>query len=255
MPSIGSKIRESARKFGKKVAQGAREAAGSIKDWGKEAFGDFSKAVKIGTHEVRLKAKIAEGGYGYVYKGELANGRSVAVKQLNCGDSESTKVALEEMETLKQLSTHPNIVGYIDGEYVTKKSGKKVVYIVMEFCSKGSLVSLLDKRMGQFLEKDELFLIFKQLVSAVAFMHEQVPPIQHRDLKVENVLFSRGGEVRLCDFGSCTTKSGIWESRHAINEEEERIQKYTTLMYRAPELVNIIKLRSLIYLLFSPASD
>ena len=35
-------------------------------------------------------------------------------------------------------------------------------------------------------------------------MHSQNPPIAHRDIKIENVLYSNG-KYKLCDFGSCST--------------------------------------------------
>lgn len=35
-------------------------------------------------------------------------------------------------------------------------------------------------------------------------MHSQVPPIIHRDLKIENLLISGDSTIKLCDFGSAT---------------------------------------------------
>lgn len=37
-------------------------------------------------------------------------------------------------------------------------------------------------------------------------MHSQVPAIIHRDLKIENLLISADGKIKLCDFGSATTE-------------------------------------------------
>lgn len=37
-------------------------------------------------------------------------------------------------------------------------------------------------------------------------MHAQVPPIIHRDLKIENLLISAESSIKLCDFGSATTE-------------------------------------------------
>ena len=45
------------------------------------------------------------------------------------------------------------------------------------------------------------------LLSAIACLHQQDPPIAHRDLKLENLLFTGDGKVlKLCDFGSATTR-------------------------------------------------
>ena len=40
-----------------------------------------------------------------------------------------------------------------------------------------------------------------------------------------------------CDFGSATTRAKVYEGRREILEEEETIQKTTTIAYRAPEMV------------------
>ena len=45
--------------------------------------------------------------------------------------------------------------------------------------------------------------------------------------------------VRLCDFGSCTSRRQAYLTREEMTTEEERIQKYSTAMYRAPEMVDL----------------
>lgn len=46
--------------------------------------------------------------------------------------------------------------------------------------------------------------IFYQTCKAVAHMHSLQEPIIHRDLKIENLLISADGLIKLCDFGSAT---------------------------------------------------
>lgn len=41
--------------------------------------------------------------------------------------------------------------------------------------------------------------LFKQLLSAVAWLHSRW--IVHRDLKLSNLLYSNSGQLKLCDFG------------------------------------------------------
>ena len=57
------------------------------------------------------------------------------------------------------------------------------------------------------LPPDLVLRVFYQTSRAVQHMHKQKPPIIHRDLKVENLLLSDQGMLKLCDFGSATTET------------------------------------------------
>ncbi|XP_040012758.1 AP2-associated protein kinase 1-like isoform X2 [Xiphias gladius] len=56
--------------------------------------------------------------------------------------------------------------------------------------------------------------------------------------KVENILLHDKGHYVLCDFGSATNKFQSPQTEGVAAVEEE-IKKYTTLSYRAPEMVNL----------------
>jgi len=64
------------------------------------------------------------------------------------------------------------------------------------------------------------------------------PPIFHRDLKVENVLLENKN-FKICDFGSATSE--VFDPSKLGKEDQankfEKYEKYTTLIYRPPELV------------------
>jgi cyclin G-associated kinase len=72
-------------------------------------------------------------------------------------------------------------------------------------------------------------------------MHEQEPPIIHRDLKVENCLLTSTGFIQLCDFGSATTKIYLPDETWTVKKRdyvEDEMTKVTTPMYRAPEMLD-----------------
>jgi AP2-associated kinase len=62
----------------------------------------------------------------------------------------------------------------------------------------------------------------------------------HRDLKVENILYKQES-FKIGDFGSCTEKFKIdykTASKNEIHEFLSVVERESTNMYRAPELVN-----------------
>lgn len=69
----------------------------------------------------------------------------------------------------------------------------------------GSLVETLQNRKTAF-EPEVICRIFYQACRAVSHMHSQTPQIIHRDLKIENLLISSDGYIKLCDFGSATVE-------------------------------------------------
>ena len=76
------------------------------------------------------------------------------------------------------------------------------------------------------------------------FLHAQRPPIVHRDLKPENFLI-KNGAYKLCDFGSAVFGHVELKTPKARQEAEEVIEKTTTQMFRAPEMVDLYMAKKL----------
>ncbi|KAL3096586.1 hypothetical protein niasHS_004958 [Heterodera schachtii] len=76
---------------------------------------------------------------------------------------------------------------------------------------------------------------------AINHMHDRNPPITQRDIKIENLLFDAHGHIKMCDFGGATTEiyrpCDEW-SALVRSQVEEEIAKFTTPMYRAPEVLD-----------------
>lgn len=135
------------------------------------------------------------------------------------------------------LSGHKNIVGYIDSSITSHPNNVFEICLLMNYC-KTNVLSMMNARIGVGFSEIEVLQIFCDIAEAVSRLHHCQTPIIHRDLKVENILQNDSGDFVLCDFGSATGK--ILNSKtNGISNVEEEIRKFTTLSYRAPEMVDL----------------
>ena len=62
-----------------------------------------------------------------------------------------------------------------------------------------------------------------------------------RDIKLENLLLTEDFSVKLCDLGSASTKQHYPDQNWSMNQRtllEDELAKYSTPMYRAPEMLD-----------------
>ncbi|XP_044003059.1 cyclin-dependent kinase 2 isoform X1 [Aphidius gifuensis] len=188
-----------------------------------EAMDNFSKIEKIG-----------EGTYGVVYKAkDKLTGRFVALKRIRLETRESEGVpstAIREISLLKEL-THPNIVRLFDVVY-----GDKDLYLVFEYLQQ-DLKKFLDSAKSNAANQLHWHELVKsylyQLLKAIKFCHLNL--ILHRDLKPQNLLIDREGNIKLADFGLARS-FGIPMRMYT--------HEVVTLWYRAPEILLGTKLYS-----------
>ncbi|XP_063578697.1 cyclin-G-associated kinase isoform X10 [Pongo abelii] len=208
---------------------------------------DFvGQTVELGDLRLRVRRVLAEGGFAFVYEAQdVGSGREYALKRLLSNEEEKNRAIIQEVCFMKKLSGHPNIVQFCSAASIGKEesdTGQAEFLLLTELC-KGQLVEFLKKMESRGpLSCDTVLKIFYQTCRAVQHMHRQKPPIIHRDLKVENLLLSNQGTIKLCDFGSATTISHYpdysWSAqRRALVEEE--ITRNTTPMYRTPEIIDL----------------
>jgi serine/threonine protein kinase len=147
------------------------------------------------------------------------------------------------------LPRHTNIVRLFDAEIVPSGGGNskgpsmtQEALLVLEYCSSGSLADQINTTMTGLAEK-RLWEVFYDVCQAVAAMHLHDPPLIHRDIKAENVLLHHSGNgdttPKLCDFGSCQVGRIIITDDRVRTQVSEDIERYTTMCYRAPEMVDL----------------
>ncbi|XP_032568511.1 AP2-associated protein kinase 1 isoform X3 [Chiroxiphia lanceolata] len=201
--------------------------------------GYIGRVFSIGRHQVTVDEVLAEGGFAIVFLVRTSNGVKCALKRMYVNNEYDLQVCKREIQIMRDLSGHKNIVGYIDSSINSVSSGDVwEVLILMDFCRGGQVVNLMNQRLQTGFSENEVLQIFCDTCEAVARLHQCKTPIIHRDLKVENILLHDRGHYVLCDFGSATNKFQNPQTE-GVNAVEEEIKKYTTLSYRAPEMVNL----------------
>ncbi|XP_074796264.1 AP2-associated protein kinase 1 isoform X1 [Natator depressus] len=201
--------------------------------------GYIGRVFHIGRYQVTVDEVLAEGGFAIVFLVRTNNGMKCALKRMYVNNEHDLQVCKREIQIMRDLSGHKNIVGYIDSSVNSVSSGDVwEVLILMDFCRGGQVVNLMNQRLQTGFTENEVLQIFCDTCEAVARLHQCKTPIIHRDLKVENILLHDRGHYVLCDFGSATNKFQNPQTE-GVNAVEEEIKKYTTLSYRAPEMVNL----------------
>jgi len=128
-----------------------------------------------------------------------ATGVKYAVKCLDLGlveTAEGLRQLFEEIFIMCQLD-HPNIVR-LEEVYESQSE----IYLVQELCLGGELFDRLDEQPDYHYTEQQCARLIKQMLSAVRYIHSK--GIVHRDLKLENFLFSTtspDSEIKMIDFG------------------------------------------------------
>ncbi|GMH67657.1 hypothetical protein TL16_g04737, partial [Triparma laevis f. inornata] len=147
---------------------------------------------------------LGEGSFGAVYKAEnLHQPRIVAVKVISNTNNESeTEKAMMEIEILSYCDS-PFIVGYFDCFLRKNTTVSSELWIVMEFCSGGSVSDLLERSSqaaGESLSEAVIRAVAASVILGLQYLHSAVKTV-HRDIKCGNILMTADGHVKLADFG------------------------------------------------------
>uniref|UniRef100_A0A8C2HN08 non-specific serine/threonine protein kinase n=1 Tax=Cyprinus carpio TaxID=7962 RepID=A0A8C2HN08_CYPCA len=232
----------------KKFFDSRRELVGSGPGSGSGAGGSGSssgvggnfigRAFTVGRHQVTVEETLAEAIYT-IFLVRTNQGVRCALKRMYVNNEHDLQVCKREIQIMRDLNGHKNIVGFLDSS-ITAVGGGDVweVFILMDVCRGGQVVNLMNQRLQTGFSEQEALQIFCDTCEAVACLHQYKTPIIHRDLKVENILLHDRGHYVLCDFGSATMKFQNPQSE-GVTVVEDEIKKYTTLSYRAPEMVNL----------------
>ncbi|KAG0462901.1 hypothetical protein HPP92_021377 [Vanilla planifolia] len=115
---------------------------------------------------------------GSVYKGELKDGRVVAVKRLFENNYRRLEQFMNEVKILSLLC-HPNLVRLYG---CTSRRSRELLLTVLPWHTRMRIAI--------------------ETADALHYLHSTEPPIIHRDVKTNNILLDKGFHVKVADFAS-----------------------------------------------------
>lgn len=118
----------------------------------------------------------------------------VALKSINkqfLSEKASKQKVMQEFVILRRLR-HQNVVRL----YESFETQQHIVF-VMEVCGGGELLTYVRRR--RRLKEDVASFIFAQIITGLEYCHEK--NVLHRDVKLDNILLTSQGDIKICDFG------------------------------------------------------
>lgn len=170
----------------------------------------------------------------YSMEGELGSGASgtvclarnrhtqqlVAIKIMKLERQPNRDLIISEIDVMKAIH-HENIVNYLEC-YLLREENQ--LWVVMEYLDGGPLTDVVTETV---MSVPVIAAVVKECVKALAFLHEN--NIIHRDIKSDNVLLGKQGQVKLTDFGFCAQLG---------NRQSKRQTMVGTPYWMAPEVVD-----------------
>jgi serine/threonine-protein kinase len=154
----------------------------------------------------RICERIGQGGMGNIYLADdlRLEGRRCALKEVEHDRTVPAKLLKEARQQFLHEATvlarldHPNLPKVSDYFSIGPRD-----YLVMDYIpGKDLRLRMLEaKQSNSFLEEGEVLAWANQLADALTYLHNQIPPLVHRDVKPSNLKITPNGLLKLVDFG------------------------------------------------------
>ncbi|CAN6441687.1 unnamed protein product [Victoria cruziana] len=183
----------------------------------------------IATNGFSSENLLGQGGFGYVHKGILPNGKEVAIKQLKSGSGQGEREFHAEVEIISRVH-HKHLVSLVG--YCISGTQRLLVY---EFVPNNTLEFHLHGRSQPTMDWSTRLKIALGAARGLAYLHEDCHPrIIHRDIKAANILLDFKFEAKVADFGLAKLS--------ADNNTHVSTRVMGTFGYLAPEYASSGKL-------------
>ncbi|XP_029156587.1 neither inactivation nor afterpotential protein C [Nylanderia fulva] len=164
-----------------------------------------------------LKDRIGVGIFGEVFEGidQQAGNKKVAIK-IQKLTPETQSLIVEEYRVLRDFAGHPNLPDFygIYRKRSAKKSEYDEIWFIMEFCEGGTVSDLIRgmSANGKRMQEEHIAFILKEVIKALIHLHEH--NVIHRDIRGNNIVLTKEGEVKLVDFGLSRMLKNKLDKRH-----------------------------------------
>ncbi|KAH7867596.1 hypothetical protein Vadar_011671 [Vaccinium darrowii] len=147
---------------------------------------------------------LGQGGFGYVHKGVLPNGKEVAIKQLKAGSGQGEREFQAEVEIISRVH-HKHLVSLVG--YCIAGAQRMLVY---EFVPNNTMEFHLHGKGRPTMDWPTRLRIALGSAKGLAYVHEDChPKIIHRDIKAANILLDFNFEAKVADFGLAKLSSDV----------------------------------------------
>ncbi|CAD8195863.1 unnamed protein product [Paramecium octaurelia] len=166
----------------------------------------------------KFTEQLGKGAMCKVYKAIHRNtSDEVAVRVMKIGnDMQRIKVEI----ALMKMCANQNIVKYYDS-YIYQSC----LFMVVEYLDGGCLTEIIYQNFKQ-MKEPEIAYICGEILSGLNYMHKKKKI--HRDLKSDNILMNKKGEIKIADFGFATQLTA---------ERQHRKSVVGTPAWMSPELI------------------
>lgn len=171
-----------------------------------------------------ITRELGQGGMGKVYQALSPDGATVALKTAVWPEGLDARARWETVERFQREARaarslqHPGICQVLD-----IGADQDTFFIVLEFLDGQSVGELVE--LAGAIKLERALEIMLSVCDALAFAHEK--GIIHRDIKPDNIMVLRTGQVKLTDFGlaSITHETGVTQTGTSMG----------TFAYMSPE--------------------
>ena len=173
--------------------------------------------------ELTIKGKIGEGNFSVVHEC-IWRGLSIAAKRTKMKKIAILNDLLHEINLWSGLR-HPCLVQFLGVSY---NRNDNEFFLLMERINGVNLTQLIDRKNMSAMKDYQKQHICSQIINVFQFLHSCKPAIIYRDLKPDNIMIDKHGNVKLTDFGL---------SRFMPEDDSFKMSGETgSIRYMAPEV-------------------